>query len=115
VFVVVDGAQRVAGTGQRMAGGLDDAFDLTAGEKLVHVVGHIGLAALQRLGAALRIVTFLRPADAIQRFLRLSDIEVRNGDHVETGDALRLRQHHGAELACADETDADRPAAGRTF
>lgn len=51
VLVVVDGAQRMARAGQRMAGGLDHAFDLAAGEKLVHVVGHIGLAALQRLGA----------------------------------------------------------------
>ena len=114
MFVVLDGAQCMARASQRMAGGLDHAFDLTAGEKLIHIVGHIGLAALQRLAAALRIVTLLRPADAIQRFLRLADIEVCDGDHVETGDALRLRQHHGAELAGTDETNPNRLAAGCT-
>ncbi len=114
MFVVLNGAQCMARTGQRMAGGLDDTFDFAAGEKLVYIVGHIGLAAFQRIGAARRVITLLRPADAVKRFPRLADIEVCDGDHVETGDALRLRQHHGAELAGADETDPDRFATGCT-
>ncbi|MNL15118.1 hypothetical protein D3C87_1360890 [compost metagenome] len=112
MFVVVDGSERMARASQRMAGRLDHAFNLAAGEQFVHIVSHIGLAALQRIGAARRVITLLRPADAVKRFPRLADIEISDGDHVETGDALRLRQNHGTELAGTDETHPDGLATG---
>ena len=61
---------------------------------------------------ARRGVALLRPADAIQRFARLADVEIGDGDHVIAGDPLRLRQHHGAELAGADHADPHGTALG---
>ncbi len=47
--------------------------------------------------------TFLRRAP------RPVDVEVGDGDDAQAGRGRRLRQEHGAELAGADDGDADRP------
>ena len=94
--------------GDRMAGGLDDAFDVVAGEQGGDIVGDEGRAALDRLAGALGGVALCRPTDALQRFARLGDVEIGDGHHVVAGDPLRLGKHHGAEFAGADQTDPHR-------
>ena len=76
------------------------------------LVGDEGRAVLDRVAGALGAVALLGPADARQRLARLADIEVGDGHNVVPGNALGLRQHHGAELARADQADPDRAASG---
>ena len=108
----IDRLQRVACPEERVPRRLDHALDLFAGEHRVDAVGDEGRAIAQRLAGALRAVALFGPADARQRLPGLADIEVGHSDNVVSRNALRLRQHHGAELARPDQADPDRPASG---
>src|SRR5918998_2308713 len=113
VLAVVDGSERVPDAGNRAARRLDDAFDLAAPGERAHVVQDAGLPGPDGVAEAGGAEAFGGPANAGERPARLADVEIGDPYDVEPRDALGLRQHHGTELAGADQPDPDRAAARR--
>ena len=108
----LDRRQRMAHAGDRMAGGLDDAVDALEAAQRAGIVGDMGGARVEGLAKRARTVARHVPADPVQRGPRLGDIEIGNAEHVVAGKAFRLGQDHRAELARADQADADGLARG---
>ena len=113
VLAAVDGRERMPHAGDRVAGRLDDALDLVAGGERGDVVEDAGLAGLDRVAEARGAVALGRPADPGERCARLADVEIGDTHDVAARDALRLRQHHRAELAGADQADPNGTASRR--
>ena len=111
----LDGHQRMARAGKGVAGGLDDAFDPVKGAKRGGIVGHEGPAAIHRVAKGCGGIFALFPAGPGQRVAHLADIQIRDRDDVIALDLSRLREHHRAKLACADQSHADRLAGRISF
>ena len=96
----------------RMAGALDDDVDGRMRDQRLPVLADVRRArldgAVEARGAGLRVA----PADAREVATRAVGREVGDADQVNARRARNLRQVHRAELAGADEADADRLAVG---
>src|SRR3954447_23071440 len=115
MFAAVDGRERMPDAGDRMTRRLDDALDLVAGRERVRIVEHAGLAGLEGVAQACGAVALGGPADAGERGAGFADVEIGDAHDVEARNALGLRQQHRAELAGADQANANRAAAGRAL
>ena len=111
VLAVLAGPKGVADAGGRAAGGVDHDVHERAGDQRVGVVGDAGRAGRARpppgSRAAKRASSQPTRRSACARPVRR---QVGHGDQVDAGRARRLRQVHRAELAGADQADADGAA-----
>ena len=96
-----DGGERVRSTGGGAAGRLDDDVERVEG-------GELGAAVED----ARRSEPGLVPAGGAGGGARPVRDEVGDGGDREPGGGRRLGEEHGAELACADQPDANRAAFG---
>src|SRR3954468_12386316 len=115
MFAAVDGRERMPDAGDRMTRRLDDALDPVEGRERARIVEHAGLAGLEGVAQACGAVALGGPADAVERGARPGDVEIGDAHDVEARKALGLRQEHRAELAGADQADANRAATRRAL
>jgi hypothetical protein len=112
MLAVLDRRQRVRDAGRRMTGRIDRDVERRMRDQRLRVVAHPGRAAFRRVARRPRRHLLRRPSDARQGIARPGGIEVGDTDDVQAARAARLRQEHGAELAGADQSDAQRFACG---
>ena len=104
VLAVLGGGQGVGDARGRVAGGVDHDVDLSVKPR----AGNQRQAVLQELRA---LDQLCRPADGAAGALGALRREVGDGGDLDAPHLGRLGQEHGAELAGADQPDADRAPA----
>ena len=82
------------------------------GAELRHVLGEVGRAVAQRRVHRRRTVLLRRPARRLQRRHRVGLVQVGDGRDLDARRGAGLGEVHGAELAGADEANADGVALG---
>ena len=103
---VFDCAKRVCNAGGRIAGCVDHDVDSVGSNQRHRVVGHMGSTGLAgRVEAGDRGVV---ASNARAGGVRAVGIQVGKGHYVDARGTGCLGQVHGAELAGADQPDADR-------
>ncbi len=112
VLAVREGFQAVVDRGDRVAGAFDDDVDRRMAHQRLPVLADVGGAVLQRCVEAGRARLRVVPADAREVAARAVGRQVGDADQVHARRARNLRQVHRAELAGADQADADRLAFG---
>jgi hypothetical protein len=111
VLAVRKRRERVPDARRRISGGVDDDADLRRRDHRERIIGDVRGAGLGRLRQRARREALLRPAGALERGARAVGREIGDADDEDAGGVLRLREIHRAELAGADQTDAQRVAA----
>ena len=111
VLAVRERRQAVLDRGDRMAGAFDDDVDRRMRHQRLPVLADVGRAAvLQRRVEAGRARLRVAPADPRQVSACAVGREIGDADEMHARRARNLRQVHRAELAGADQADADRLA-----
>ncbi len=114
-LAVAERFQRVLDRGNRIAGRFDDHVDLGMGNQRPPVVGQEGVAVAPRLGEGPRRRHFGLPAEPCQVLARPRRREVGDAQQVDTRRGRDLAEIHGAELAGADQADAQRLGRSRAL
>ena len=93
-----------------ISGGVDDDVDLRRCDHRGRIVGDVRRSGRARVGQRARGEALLRPSGALQRRAGAIGREIGHPDDVDAGGVFRLREIHRAELAGADQPDAQRVA-----
>ena len=113
MLAVRERRQAVLDRGDRVARAFDDDVDRRMRHQRLPVLADVGRAAvLQRRVEAGRAGLRVAPADPRQVPARAVGRQIGDADQVHTRRARNLRQVHRAELAGADQADADRLVLG---
>ena len=104
--------QAMVDGGHRVAGAFDDHVDRRMAHQRLPIVADERGAALARVVQRFGRRALRRPADTLEVGPRRSGRQIGNADQMHARRARNLRQVHRAELAGADETDANRLAIG---
>ena len=101
--------------GDRRAGAFHDDVDGRVAHQRAPVVTHVRVAVAQRGVEAGRLHALRLPAHAFEVAAGGLGAEVGDAQQVHARRARNLRQVHAAELAGANQADADRAALGRAL
>ncbi len=99
MFLRLERRERVRNAGIRTAGRLDHHVDALVGNRVTAVIGKAGARDARRI-----------PAHGLAGKLGALRIEIGDDRDLKPCNRRRLRQKHRAELAGADQSDADRLA-----